>query len=81
MESIENKLLEIIKKEGHSKQETLTLDEFISKNCSETKFEDDIYFEIFRTLLKFKLKISHKYFISNEVLTFSTSSKFVKRFA
>ena len=61
METIEKKLLEIIKKQNNSKEETLILDDFISKNCSETQFENEIYYEIFKTLLQNKLKIVEKY--------------------
>ena len=43
METTEIKLLEIIKKENNFKEETLCLDEFISKNCSEILFENEIY--------------------------------------
>ena len=57
------KLLEIIKKENNIKDETLCLDEFISKNCSEIQFDHEIYFEIFQTLLQKKLKIVEKYIL------------------
>jgi hypothetical protein len=60
METIEKKLLELIRKENSVKEETLILDEFISKNCSETQFENEIYYEIFKTLLNNKLKIVEK---------------------
>jgi hypothetical protein len=60
METIEKKLLDVIRKEKSEKEETLILDEFISKNCSETQFENEIYYEIFKTLLNNKLKIVEK---------------------
>lgn len=60
METIEKRLLEMLKSENQIKEETLILDEFISKNCSETQFENDIYYEIFKTLLNNKLKIVEK---------------------
>lgn len=60
METIDKKLLDVIRKENSVKEETLLLDEFISKNCSETMFEHEIYYEIFNTLLNNKLKIVEK---------------------
>ena len=66
MEKIEFKLLEILKKDVNSREETLCLDEFISKNCAEIQFKDEIYIEIFKTLLVKKLKISEKYLKYNK---------------